>query len=41
VTMLPIEKVEIRQSELGGESGVCGALILAERARLQIHENVH
>jgi glucokinase len=32
VTMLPIEKVEIRKASLGSESGVCGALMLAQYA---------
>jgi glucokinase len=32
VTMLPIEKVEILKASLGSESGVCGALMLAQQA---------
>jgi glucokinase len=32
VTMLPIEKVEILKASLGSESGVCGALMLAQNA---------
>lgn len=31
VRMLPIEKVKILPASLGGESGVCGALILAQQ----------
>lgn len=41
VTMLPIEKVEIRQASLGSESGVCGALMLAHNAYKKMHENVY
>lgn len=33
VTMLPIDKVEIRAASLGSDSGVCGALILARGAK--------
>jgi glucokinase len=40
VSMLPVEKVEIRSASLGSESGVCGALMLAHGA-LQKHENVY
>ena len=32
VNMMPIEKVKILPASLGGESGVCGALILAQKA---------
>jgi glucokinase len=31
VSMMPIEKVKILQASLGSESGVCGALLLAQR----------
>jgi len=41
VTMLPIEKVEILKASLGSESGVCGALMLAQRAARKMHENVN
>ena len=40
VTMLPIEKVEILKASLGSESGVCGALILAQNAYEKNYENV-
>ncbi|MBC7901102.1 MAG: ROK family protein [Saprospiraceae bacterium] len=32
VSMLPAEKINIMPAELGSESGVCGALVLAKRA---------
>lgn len=32
VSMVPLEKVAVLPAELGGESGVCGALVLAGRA---------
>ena len=32
VSMVPLEKVTILPAELGSESGVCGALVLAKRA---------
>ena len=32
VSMVPIEKVEILNASLGSESGVCGALMLAQKA---------
>jgi glucokinase len=32
VSMMPIEKVKILQASLGSESGVCGALMLAQKA---------
>jgi len=41
VTMLPIEKVEILNASLGSESGVCGALMLAQQALQNTHENVY
>ncbi|MEP6902674.1 MAG: ROK family protein [Actinomycetota bacterium] len=40
VTMLPIEKVEILKASLGSESGVCGALMLAQKAYEKNYENV-
>jgi glucokinase len=39
VSMLPIEKVEILRASLEGESGVCGALVLAHQAA-KIKEDV-
>ncbi len=41
VSMVPFEKVEILQASLGSESGVCGALMLAQKAYEKNHENVH
>lgn len=41
VTMLPIEKVEILKASLGSDSGVCGALILAQRGYEKNYEYVH
>lgn len=41
VSMVPLEKVAILPAELGSESGVCGALVLAKRAYknlYQVHE---
>ena len=32
VSMMPAEKINIIPAELGGESGVCGALVLAKKA---------
>lgn len=40
VTMLPIEKVEILRASLGNESGVCGALMLAQKIYEKTQENV-
>ena len=40
VTMLPIEKVEILKASLGSESGVCGALMLAQKIYEKTQENV-
>jgi glucokinase len=41
VTMVPIDKVEILKASLGSESGVCGALMLAQKAYEKKYENVH
>ncbi|MDQ3321163.1 MAG: ROK family protein [Acidobacteriota bacterium] len=38
VSMVPLEKVAILPAELGGESGVCGALVLAERAYKNLYQ---
>ena len=35
VSMIPADKINILPAELAGESGVCGALVLAKRAYLQ------
>ncbi|MCD9185912.1 MAG: ROK family protein [Pyrinomonadaceae bacterium] len=40
VTMLPIEKVEILKASLGSESGVCGALMMAQGIYEKTRENV-
>ena len=37
VSMVPIEKVQILRASLGSESGVCGALMLAQRAIKEEH----
>ncbi len=34
VSMVPAEKITILPAELGSQSGVCGALVLAKRARI-------
>jgi glucokinase len=41
VTMVPIENIQILKASLGSESGVCGALILAQNALKKMHENVY
>ena len=41
VSMVPVEKVEILKASLGSESGVCGALMLAQTALEKTHENVY
>jgi glucokinase len=41
VTMLPIERVEILKALLGSQSGVYGALMLAQKAYEKTYENVH
>lgn len=38
VSMVPLEKVAILPAELGEESGVCGALVLAERASRNLYQ---
>ena len=37
VSMTPLEKVDILPAELGSQSGVCGALVLAKRAYSKIY----
>jgi hypothetical protein len=32
VSMIPLEKINIVPAELGADSGVCGALVLARKA---------
>lgn len=39
VSMVPLEKVAILPAELAGESGVCGALVLAERASQNLYQS--
>ena len=41
VTMLPIEKVKILKALLGSESGVCGALMLAQKVYEKNYEKVN
>jgi len=41
VSMVPIEKVQILRASLGSESGVCGALMLAQRGLKAREENVY
>jgi glucokinase len=41
VTMVPIKKIKILKSSLGGESGVCGALMIGQRTVQKMHENVY
>ncbi len=41
VTKLPIAKVKILQASLGSESGVCGALVLAQTANKKNFNNVN
>lgn len=41
VSMVPIEKVEILRASLGSESGVCGALMLAQGTYQEKEENVY
>jgi len=38
VSMIPLEKVAIVPAELGGESGVCGALVLAKRSYKNLYQ---
>ena len=41
VSMVPIDQVVILQASLGSESGVCGALMLAQNALKKQEENVY
>jgi glucokinase len=38
ISMVPADKINILPAELGGESGVCGALVLAKKAYLQVYQ---
>ncbi|MBA3784681.1 MAG: ROK family protein [Acidobacteria bacterium] len=38
VSMIPLEKVAVLPAELGGESGVCGALALAKQVYLESYQ---
>lgn len=41
VSMVPVDRIEILKASLGSESGVCGALMLAQRGLKQREENVY
>ena len=41
VSMVPIDKVEILRASLGSDSGVCGALMLAQRGLKEREEHVY
>ena len=41
VSMVPVDKVEILRASLSSESGVCGALMLAQHALKRTHKNVY
>lgn len=38
VSMIPLEKIEILPAELGTESGICGALVLAKKAHSNLSQ---
>jgi glucokinase len=41
VSMIPAEKINVVPAELGSESGVCGALVLAKKAYKNVYEKTY